>query len=876
MCRGSLLLACCISFLVLALADPAEADLVAWWRLEEGSGTAVKSEVDSPAKDATIVGGGSVAWIDSDLALGANTSYALQFSGAGGDFVQANTYTGIGGNNPRSVTAWIKTSEVSSNDTIVSWGENATGNRFTVRENAGWGGGQLRALRCEVQGGFITGTAEVSDGEWHHVGVIFDGGGTADVKMYVDGKLDTPSNIGDLTLDTDNSANTVAIGGWPNGQRVMIGLIDDVRIYDHALSDAEVGFAMTGEPNPYAYSPSPADGAIHEATWATFGWSPGDLADSHDVYLGDSFDDVNNATRDSEVYRGNHTTLLYVAGFPGYAYPNGFVPGTTYYWRIDEVSDTNPDSPWKGNVWSFSVPPHTAWRPVPADGAKFIDSDVVLSWTPGWGGLMHTIYFAEDYETVKNAAGGVPGMQTTHNPGPLELGKTYYWRVDEFDGAATHTGDVWSFTVTTPTGGLKGMYYSNRDLAGWPVLVRMDSGIDFDWGADSPEPNTISADEFSVRWIGELEVAFSEPYTFYPHVDNGVRLWVDNKQIIDGWENPAVFEYKSVGIDLVAGRRYSIVMEYHERDGTALARLSWESPSTAKQIIPQAAFSPPMRASRPKPPNGETDVRNMPVLSWLAGDYADSHEVYLGTDEDAVKNADKNSPEYKDTRARGDESYDPGKLAWATTYYWRVDEVNSADPDSPWTGSVWSFSTGAFLVVDDFEYYDDIDPAPGEPGINRIFDKWIDGYGTTTNGALIGNALPPYAEQSVVHSGAQSMNYAYDNTGKTSEATLTLVYPKDWTEEGVTKLSLWFIGDPGNSPERMSVALDGTAVVYHDDLNVTQIDTWTEWVIDLTRFAGVNLANVNTITIGFGTKNSPAAGGTGQMYFDDIRLYRPN
>ncbi len=876
MCRGSLLLACCISFLVLALADPAEADLVAWWRLEEGSGTAVKSEVDSPAKDATIVGGGSVAWIDSDLALGANTSYALQFSGAGGDFVQANTYTGIGGNNPRSVTAWIKTSEVSSNDTIVSWGENATGNRFTVRENAGWGGGQLRALRCEVQGGFITGTAEVSDGEWHHVGVIFDGGGTADVKMYVDGKLDTPSNIGDLTLDTDNSANTVAIGGWPNGQRVMIGLIDDVRIYDHALSDAEVGFAMTGEPNPYAYSPSPADGAIHEATWATFGWSPGDLADSHDVYLGDSFDDVNNATRDSEVYRGNHTTLLYVAGFPGYAYPDGFVPGTTYFWRIDEVSDTHPDSPWKGNVWSFSVPPHTAWRPVPADGAKFIDSDVVLSWTPGWGGLMHTIYFAEDYETVKNAAGGVPGMQTTHNPGPLELGKTYYWRVDEFDGAATHTGDVWSFTVTTPTGGLKGMYYSNRDLAGWPVLVRMDSGIDFDWGADSPEPNTISADEFSVRWIGELEVAFSEPYTFYPHVDNGVRLWVDNKQIIDGWENPAVFEYKSVGIDLVAGRRYSIVMEYHERDGTALARLSWESPSTAKQIIPQAAFSPPMRASRPKPPNGETDVRNMPVLSWLAGDYADSHEVYLGTDEDAVKNADKNSPEYKDTRARGDESYDPGKLAWATTYYWRVDEVNSADPDSPWTGSVWSFSTGAFLVVDDFEYYDDIDPAPGEPGINRIFDKWIDGYGTTTNGALIGNALPPYAEQSVVHSGAQSMNYAYDNTGKTSEATLTLVYPKDWTEEGVTKLSLWFIGDPGNSPERMSVALDGTAVVYHDDLNVTQIDTWTEWVIDLTRFAGVNLANVNTITIGFGTKNSPAAGGTGQMYFDDIRLYRPN
>jgi len=872
MCRGSLLLASCISFLVLALTNAAEADLVGWWRLEEGSGTAVKSEVDSPAKDATIVGGGSVDWIDNDLASGANTSYALQFSGTTGDFVQANSYTGIGGNNPRSVTAWIKTSEVSSNDVIVSWGANSTGNRFSVRENAGWGGGQLRALRCEVQGGFITGTAEVSDGEWHHVGVTFDGGGTADVKMYVDGKLDIPSNIGDLILDTDNTANTVAIGAWPTGARVMIGLIDDVRIYDHALSDVEVGFAMTGEPNPHAYSPDPADGVIHEAAWATLGWSPGDLADSHDVYLGDNFDDVNDGTRDSEVYRGNHTTLLYVAGFPGYAYPDGFVPGTTYFWRIDEVSDTHPDSPWKGNIWSFSVPPYTAWRSNPADGARFIDSDIILGWTPGWGGIMHTIYFADDYETVKNATGGIMGMQATYDPGPLELGKTYYWRVDEFDGAATHTGDIWSFTVTTPTGGLKGMYYSNRDLTGGPVLVRVDGGINFDWGADSPDPNTISADEFSVRWIGELEVAFSEPYTFYPHVDNGVRLWVDDQQIIDGWENPAVFEYKSVGIDLVGGRRYSIMMEYHERDGTALAQLSWESPSMAKQIIPQAAFSPPTRASRPKPPNGETDVRTMPVLTWLAGDDADSHEVYLGTHEDAVKNADKNSPEHKDTMIRGDESYDPGKLAWATTYYWRVDEVNSANPDSPWIGNVWTFSTGPFLVVDDFEYYDDIDPAPGGPGVNRIFDKWIDGFGTTTNGALVGNDLPPYAEQTVVHGGAQSMIYRYDNAGKTSESTLTLVYPKDWTEEGVTKLSLWFRGASGNAADRIFVAL-GNAVVYHDDPAATQITGWNEWVIDLASFS-VDLTNVNTITIGFGTKNSPAAGGTGTMYFDDIRLVR--
>jgi hypothetical protein len=120
------------------------------------------------------------------------------------------------------------------------------------------------------------------------------------------------------------------------------------------------------------------------------------------------------------------------------------------------------------------------------------------------------------------------------------------------------------------------------------------------------------------------------------------------------------------------------------------------------------------------------------------------------------------------------------------------------------------------------------------------------------------------------------MPYSYDNNLKTSEATMTLVYPRDWTEEGVTKLSLWFKGDAANAPERMYVALNGTTVVYNNGTSLTQKTGWTEWVIPLQTFAdqGVNLKNVNTITIGLGTKNGPAAGGTGKMYFDDIRLIR--
>ena len=177
--------------------------------------------------------------------------------------------------------------------------------------------------------------------------------------------------------------------------------------------------------------------------------------------------------------------------------------------------------------------------------------------------------------------------------------------------------------------------------------------------------------------------------------------------------------------------------------------------------------------------------------------------------------------------------------------------------------------------MDDFESYNDIDPP--DAASNRIFDNWIDGFGTTDNGALVGNDLPPYAEQTIVHSGIQSMIYFYDNNLKTSEATLTLVNRRDWTEEGVASLSLWFRGASSNSADRMYVALNGNAVVYNDDDAATQKGGWNEWTIDLQAFAdqGVNLTNVNTVTIGIGTKGSPAAGGTGTMYFDDIRLYKP-
>jgi hypothetical protein len=482
-------------------------------------------------------------------------------------------------------------------------------------------------------------------------------------------------------------------------------------------------------PPEKATKPVPDDGAYIEETWGNFSWTPGALAVSHDVYLGDNYDDVNDGAEGT--FRGNQVATFFVAGFPGFPYPDGLVPGTTYYWRIDEVNDTEPNSPWKGDVWSFSIPPKTAYLPDPADGAESVHSNYDLSWTPGFGAKLHTVYFGDNFDDVNKAAGGLPQGTATYDPGPLKLAKTYYWRVDEFDVTNTYKGHVWSFITEGAVGS-------------------------------------------------------------------------------------------------------------------------------------------------PNPSNGAAEVSQTPILTWTPGVYGASHQVYFGTDKDAVKNADTGSPEYKVTGDLGAQSYDPGKLQWDTTYYWRVDEANNTNPDSPWIGPVWSFTTANFLVVDDFESYNDIDPP--DPQSNRIFEAWLDGYEIPTNGALVGNELPPYAEQTIVHSGVQSMPLYFDNSVGYSEAILTLTYPRDWTENGISTLSIWFRGNSDNAAETLYVALDGSAVVTHDNPDAVQISTWTRWNIDLQAFAdqGVNLTNVNTIAIGLGNKSNPVAGGSGTIYIDDIRLYRPS
>jgi len=203
--------------------------------------------------------------------------------------------------------------------------------------------------------------------------------------------------------------------------------------------------SLAGKGWSYASNPIPADGAILEDTWATLSWQRGPDAVSYDIYVGENYDDVKNGTGDT--FRGNQSSTFFVVGFTGYPYPNGLVPGTTYYWRVDEINDQHPGSPWTGDVWSFMIPSSKAYDPEPADGAEFVDPNVTLSWEPGYRAMIHFVYFGDNFEEVNNASEGRIGATATYSPGLLELGKTYYWRVDESDGRDTHKGDVWSFTV---------------------------------------------------------------------------------------------------------------------------------------------------------------------------------------------------------------------------------------------------------------------------------------------------------------------------------------------------------------------------------------------------------------------------------------------
>lgn len=644
--------------------------------------------------------------------------------------------------------------------------------------------------------------------------------------------------------------------------------------------------------------PTPVVDAVIENQVTVLAWAPSELGNLYHVYVGKSELVVAQATPQSDVFAGTTTVPLIMMGTqaPGAALPDGLEPGQTYYWRVDAVNDANPQSPWTGDVWNFTVASDKAWKPVPADGALYQPTGLTLSWTKGKNALFHTIYFGDDLETVSGATdGGTVVDETSFRVDDLEPGKTYYWRVDAQDLMTSDTlvGDVWQFTVASQTGGLLGEYFNNTDFDGEPALVRIDPGVNFDWGADSPDPNFVNADNFTVRWSGDLQVPFSEAYSFHMLNNHAIRLWINGTKVYDYWlSNPGAGTYggSSPPILLEAGK-HVFVAEFIEYTGAAVAIIEWESPSTPRQVVPRDAFSLTLRANQPGPSSGSTGVDPSPRLRWKSGQQAAAHDIYIGGDLAAVAAATLDTPEIYQGRIDS-LSFAPGDLQWDTTYYWRVDEVNEAHLDSPWQGNVWSFTTANYLVVDDFENYSGIEG-------DEVWLVWVDGFAGRPDlgGSIAGHVFAPYVELGTIFRGKHSLPLQYNNTGSFftgdgqminrtfSKVERVFDPPLNWRNpqgQELTTFGLRMHGAPSNAPDPFFVEIEDSegqvALFEHPDPNVAMVDGWiAEWTIDLDEIASqtVDLTQVQKLRLGVGDPADVEIGGTGILYIDDLRVFKP-
>jgi len=521
-----------------------------------------------------------------------------------------------------------------------------------------------------------------------------------------------------------------------------------------------------------------------------------------------------------------------------------------------------------------------AGEPFPADGATDAATEAILTWTPGSTAVTHNLYLGTDYATVAGASEDNPmgvligqgqSEAVFETDEPLEIDTVYYWRVDEVRQDGTiDKGFVWSFTtepalypvenITVVTSGA-----TLQDQG--PQNIVDGSGLDAD-DQHSTDTTEMWLTNFTAG-IMFVQFEFEEITKLYE-----MQVWNHNFM----FELALGLGAKDVRVDYsLNGSQWtplgSVVFAQATGQPTytpnttvdfggvpaKFVRLMITSNYGGTQVgLSEVRFlSLPLKARYPVPDDGATDVPVDTVLRWRPSRGATEHDLYLSTN--------ANNLDLAAVTTGG--SYEPEPLDLDATYYWRIDEVNDADAVSVWEGDVWSFSTQAYLVVDDFDAYVDDDDA-GE----TIWEAWIDGLvefgGDAANGgSQVGHNTSPFAEQTLVHTGSQSMPLYFNNGSASaiSEADHAFDAAQDWTTSGIQSLSLWFYGQSDNSG-RLYVKINETKIVYDGDAGDIAKTQWQPWNIDLTT-SGAALSNVTALTIGV------EGMGSGVVYIDDIRLY---
>jgi hypothetical protein len=533
-----------------------------------------------------------------------------------------------------------------------------------------------------------------------------------------------------------------------------------------------------------------------------------------------------------------------------------------------------------------------ATNPSPANEATEVYRDTNLSWTPGEFAATHDVYLGTNFDDVNSASRDKPGTvlvskgqdANAFDPGRLDFGKTYYWRIDEVNAppsTAIFKSSVWSFTVEQlaykiDANDITATASSSGAGAG-PENVINGSGLDAnDRHSTSPAtmwltaPNAVGPAWIQFQfdkvyslyqmWVWNHNTDFEESLGFglkgvtIRYSVNGTS-WMDLKSVelaqapgVDGYAHNTTVDFGSVAA------------KYVRIDVTS----NWGGVQYGLSEVRFLYI--PVQARSPRPASGSPSVAVNTALSWMPGREAASHQVYISTDEKAVTAGTVSAA------AVTIPSFAPS-LNVGQTYYWKVNEVNQAAAVKTWDGDVWSFTTSPYIIIDDMESYND--------SSRPVFNFWVDGYGTSVNGAQVGYDAPAngtFGEISIVHGGGQSMPLAYGRDGITnSEATRTFEPAQDWTVSGVSTLALYFYGRATNTTTvplwvKLTDQAGKSAKVTFgsaagEDPLVLADPAWTEWNIPLSSFTGVGLTKIKSMTIGVGSGL-----GSGLLLIDDIRL----
>lgn len=532
-----------------------------------------------------------------------------------------------------------------------------------------------------------------------------------------------------------------------------------------------------------------------------------------------------------------------------------------------------------GEILSFelrdSSNPYAASNPTPANEANDVYVQEILKWTPGDAAETRNVYLSTDMDSVtagSDAALVAEALDVNELAldEPFELGVTYYWRVDEVNGFPDYginEGEVWSFTaepvgfVIDPNTIIAIASGQTSDDSG-PEKTMDGSGLDEQGqhSTDSDDMWLVSLDDSSASWI---QYEFEEICKLYeievwnanPIYESALGMGVCDANVeysLDGnsWTSlgdPLQFN-QATGTSAYTANTYVEMNGVFAKFVRITVLSQWGTIYNKAGLSEVRFYSIPTEARLPQPTD-EASVTHMTVnLNWRSARDVSQHELYLGTDPNVLELVTTTT----------EVGYALTGLEYDRTYYWRVDEVID---EVTYSGPVWSFSTLEYVVVDDMESYDD------EEG-NEIFSTWVDSYDSYQSddlGCMVGHKNTPYAEETVVHGGSQSMPYYFgvnSSTDATAEMTLD---GEDWTVGGLSTLSLFVMGLRDNDTD-VSLFVEINGKKRSADTYLAG-GIWTQVNFDLSAFKA-NLSSVTSIVLGI------EGSGEGQIYIDDIRLYR--